>query len=271
MASSSPRNCHRAFFENIHKKTGTVLPEDPSLFEKTIIEGIKRAAWVLIQQDKAYTQENPPSRVTISSDSRLLLPDEAGRQNFTDLRGHLCRGCSNWPCQCKKKNKQQPHLLQPSRRTMPIVKPEWENFEPAPVKIQIDDLEKWIRRESIDKVTETKIIITGTTDAATQFRNLLRLAKAGKKVSTTVEVKARNRQTNVDIDIAFKADDAGLRNSKRQNPRRFSKMATPEFQASINLKAEMPISEVAKVLKNTLKTDDSNLKLALNLKPQREK
>ncbi len=97
----------RAFFENIHKKTGTVLPEDQSLFEKTIMEGVNRSSWVLIQQDKAYTQENLPSHVTISSDSRLLLPEEAGRQDFTDSRGHLCSGCSNWPCQCKK-DKPQP-------------------------------------------------------------------------------------------------------------------------------------------------------------------
>ncbi len=67
-----------------------------------------------------------------------------------------------------------------------------------------------MRRESIETVTETKIKLTGTTDAATQFRNLLRLAKAGKKVPTTVEVQAHNRQTNVDIDIDFKADDTGL-------------------------------------------------------------
>ena len=52
----------RAFFENIHKKAGTVLPENQSLFEKTIMEGVNRSSWVLIQQNKAYTQENLPSR-----------------------------------------------------------------------------------------------------------------------------------------------------------------------------------------------------------------
>jgi plastocyanin len=260
----------RAFFEKVHKKTGTVLPENQSLFEKTIIEGIKRAAWVLIQQGKAYTQESSPSRVTISSDSRLLLPEEAGKQNFTDPRGHLCPSCNNWPCQCRK----EPEKTTPSTSswtTVTVPKPDWEIFESAPVKIQIDDLEKWIRRESIDIVTETKMKLTGTTDAATQFRNLLRLAKAGKKVSTTVEVKARNRQTNLDIDISFKAEDAGLDTPAAKILDDLARWQLPEFEATINLKADMPISEVRELIKNTLKTDDSNVKLALNLKPKREK
>jgi len=263
----------RAFFENIHKKTGTVVPENPALFEKTIIEGINRATWVLIQQNKVYTQENPPNRVTLSSDSRLLLPEEAGRQNLTDPKGHLCKNCCNWPCQCRKEEQTtaQPPPSTSFWPTISSVKPDWENFEPAPVKIQIDDLEKWIRRENIDKITETKITLTGTTDAATQFRNLLRLAKAGKKVTTTVEVKARNRQTNVDIDINFKADDAGLETPSAKILDDLARWQLPEFQASISLKAEMPISEVRELLKNTLKTDNSNLKLALNIKPQREK
>ena len=254
----------------MHKKTGTVLPENQSLFEKTIIEGIKRASWVLIQQDKAYTQENSPSRVTISSDSRLLLPDEAGKQNFTDPRGHLCSNCNNWPCQCRKEtDKATPSTSSWTNVTVP--KPDWETFEPAPVKIQIDDLEKWIRRESIETVTETKIKLTGTTDAATQFRNLLRLAKAGRKVSTTVEVKARSRQTNLDIDITFKAEDAGLDTPAAKILDDIARWQLPEFEATINLKADMPTNEVRELIKNTLKIDDSNLKLALDLKPKREK
>jgi predicted transport protein len=151
-------------------------------------------------------------------------------------------------------------------------KPDWETFEPAPVKYQLEDLEKWTRREGIDAVTETKIRVNGTTDAATQFRNLLRLAKAGKKMSTTVEVKARNRQTNLELDVTFKADDAGLETPAAKILDDIGRWQLPEFEGTINLKAEnIPINEVRELLKNTLKTDDPKLKLALEIKPKREK
>ena len=128
-----------------------------------------------------------------------------------------------------------------------------------------------MRRENIETVTETTIKLTGTTDAAAQFRNLLRLAKAGKKVQTKVEVQAHNRQTNMDIDINFKADDSGLDTPAAKILDDLARWQLPEFEASINLKADMPINEVRELIKNTLKTDDSNVKLALNLKPKREK
>ncbi|MCX8151317.1 MAG: DUF499 domain-containing protein [Candidatus Bathyarchaeota archaeon] len=260
----------RALFEGIHKKTGTVLPENQSLFEKTILEGIKRAEWILIQQGKPYTQENPPNHVTISSDSRLLLPEEAGKQNFTDPKGHLCPNCTNWPCQCRKEPKTTTPLTK-SPWTTTLPKSDWETFEPAPVNIQIDDFEKWIRRENIDTLNETHIKITGTTDAATQFRNLLRLAKAGKKVTTTVEVKAQNRQTNLNIDINFKADDTGLETPAAKILDDIARWQLPEFEANITLKADIPTNELRDLIRTTLKSDDPNIKLALTLKPKREK
>jgi hypothetical protein len=258
----------RAFYENIHKKTGIVLPENQSLFEQTLLEGIKRGSWVLIQQDKAYAPESLPSRVTISSDSRLLLPDEAGTQGITDPRGHLCPNCHTWPCQCGKKP-EGPTLTPWTTET---ITKEWETFEPAPPKVQLEDLEKWTRREGIENITEARVTVSGTTDAATQFRNLVRLSKAGKKISTTVEIKARIFQTNLTLDTTFKADDAGLETPAAKILDDIGRWSLPEFEGTITLKAEkMPINEMRELLKNTLKTEDPNIKLALEIKPKREK
>jgi ABC-type dipeptide/oligopeptide/nickel transport system ATPase subunit len=258
----------RAFYENIHKKTGIVLPENQSLFEQTLLEGIKRGSWVLIQQDKTYAPESLPSRVTISSDSRLLLPDEAGRQGSTDARGHLCPNCHTWPCQCGKKP-EGPTLTPWTTET---ITKEWETFEPAPPKVQLEDLEKWTRREGIENITEARIIVSGTTDAATQFRNLVRLSKAGKKISTTVEIKARTYQTNLTLDATFRTDDAGLETPAAKILDDIGRWSLPEFEGTITLKAEkMPLNEIRELLKNTLKTEDPNIKLALEIKPKREK
>jgi len=258
----------RAFYENVHKKTGIVLPENQSLFEQTLLEGIKRGTWVLIQQDKAYAPENLPSRVTISSDSRLLLPDEAGRQGITDPRGHLCPNCHTWPCQCGKK----PEGTTITTWTTETITKEWETFEPAPPKVQLEDLEKWRRREGIENITEAKIKISGTTDAATQFRNLIRLAKAGKRITTSVEIRARTYQTNIQLEANFQADDAGLETPAAKILDDIGRWQLPEFEGTINLKAEkIPINEIRELLKNTLKTDDPKLKLALEIKPKREK
>ena len=258
----------RAFYENIHKKTGIVLPENQSLFEQTLLEGIKRGTWVLVQQDKVYAPENLPGRVVISSDSKLLLPNEAGRQGITDQRGHLCLNCHSWPCQCGKKPQEGPS---PGWAKETITK-EWEIFEPAPPKVQLEDLEKWTRREGIDTVTEARIKVSGTTDAATQFRNLVRLSKAGKKISTTVEIKARTFQTNLSLDATFRTDDAGLETPAAKILDDIGRWSLPEFEGTITLKAEkMPMNEIRELLKNTLKTDDPKLKLALEIKPKREK
>jgi hypothetical protein len=258
----------RAFYENVQKKTGIVLPENQSLFEQTLLEGIKRGTWVLVQQDKVYAPENLPSRVIISSDSKLLLPNEAGTQGITDQRGHLCPNCHLWPCQCGKK----PQEGQTPGWTTETITKEWETFEPQPPKIQLEDLEKWTRREGIDTVTEARIKVSGTTDAATQFRNLVRLSKAGKKISTTVEIKARTFQTNLSLDATFKADDAGLETPAAKILDDIGRWSLPEFEGTITLKADkMPMNEIRELLKNTLKTDDPKLKLALEIKPKREK
>jgi hypothetical protein len=258
----------RAFYENIHKKTGIVLPENQSLFEQTILEGIKRGTLVLLQQDKVYTQENLPTRVIISSDSQLLLPEEAGNRGITDPRGHLCPKCLTWPCQCGKK----PEETTITRRTTETIPKEWEPFEPAPPKVQLEDLERWRRREGIDIVTEAKIRVSGSTDVATQFRNLIRLAKAGKKISTTVEIKARTFQTNLTLDANFRADDEGLETPAAKILDDIGRWSLPEFEGTLTLKADkIPLNELRELLKNTLKTEDPNTKLSLELKPKRVK
>jgi len=258
----------RAFYENIHKKTGIVLPENQSLFEQTILEGINRGTWVLIQQDKVYAPENPPSRIIISSDSQLLLPEEAGKRELTDPRGHLCPKCLTWPCQCGKK----PEETTLTPWTTETITKEWEPFEPAPPKVQLEDLEKWTRREGIHTLTEAKIKVSGSTDVATQFRNLIRLAKAGKKISTTVEIKARTFQTNLTLDATFRADDTGLETPAAKILDDIGRWSLPEFEGTLTLKAdEIPVNELRNLLKNTLKTEDPNTKLSLELKPKRVK
>jgi len=257
----------RAFYENIHKKTGIVLPENQSLFEHTILEGIKRGTWVLLQQDRIYAPENPPSRAIISSDSQLLLPEEAGTRGLTDPRGHLCPNCLKWPCQCGKKPEEQPI----TRWTTETIPKEWEPFEPAPPKVQLEDVERWRRREGIDTLTEAKIRVSGTTDLATQFRNLIRLAKAGKKISTTVEIKARTYKTNLTLDATFRADDEGLETPAAKILDDIGRWSLPEFEATLTLKADkISVNELQKLLKNTIK-EDPNTKLSLELKPKRVK
>ncbi|MEM2463892.1 MAG: hypothetical protein QXY07_04335, partial [Candidatus Bathyarchaeia archaeon] len=267
--AQTPETTTKELYENVHKRPGVVLPETQSLFEQTIVNGVKRGTWILIQQNRVYAPENPPTHVIISSDSRLLLPDEAGRRGFTDSRGHLCPKCLAWPCQCVKPTPTGPSLI---TVTPPQVRPEWEIFEPAPPKIQLEDLEKWIRREGIETATEATIQVTGTTDAAIQFRNLIRLAKAGKKVSTTVEIKARTYKTNLMLDVTFRADDAGLETPAAKILDDVARWSLPEFEGTINLKAEsISIDELKRLLKDTMKMEDQNIKLSLKIKPKREK
>jgi hypothetical protein len=98
------------------------------------------------------------------------------------------------------------------------------------------------------------------------------LAKAGKKITTKVEIRARTYQTNIQLEASFTADDAGLETPAAKILDDIDRWQLPEFEGTINLKAEkIPINEIRELLKNTLKTDDPKLKLALEIKPEREK
>ena len=255
----------RTLYENIHRKTGIVLPENQSLFEQTILEGTKRGTWVLLQQGQTYAPEKVPARVIISSDSQLLLPDEAGKQNLTDPRGHLCEKCLSWPCKCGKKP------VIPSITdwgpTGPRT-PETTVFDMMQPKIQLEDLDKWIRREGIDTLSEASIRISGTTDAAPQFRNLVRLARAGKRATATVKTTVKVYEPNLTLDCTFKADDKSLDTAASKILDDMAKWSLPNFEAEITLKAEkFPVNELKELLKNTLKIDDPDIKLGLELKP----
>lgn len=259
----------RELYENIHKRPGIVLPESQSLFEKTIVEGVKRGVWVLIQQSKVYTPEYLPSHVIISSDSQLLLPEEAGRRGLTDPRGHLCPKCLRWPCQCGKKPEEE---TSPTPWETKPLTPEWETFEPAPPQLQLEDLGRWVRREGIESISEAIIQISGTTDAAIQFRNLIRLAKAGKRISTSVELKARAYQTNLTLDATFKALDDGLNKPAAKILDDIARWSLPEFEGTLNLKAErLTINELNQMLRGAIRAEDQNIKLGLKIKPKREK
>ena len=255
----------RTLYENIHRKTGIVLPENQSLFEQTILEGVKRGIWVLLQQGQTYAPEKVPPRAIISSDTQLLLPDEAGKRNLTDPRGHLCEKCLSWPCKCSKKA-----VVPPISEWGPAGPrtPETTVFDMLQPKIQLEDLDKWIRREGIETLSEASIRISGTTDVAPQFRNLVRLARAGKRATATVNTTIKVYEPNLTLDCTFKADDKGLDTPASKILDDMAKWSLPGFEAEIMLRAEkIPINELKELLKNTLKVDDPNMKLGLELKP----
>jgi len=87
-----------------------------------------------------------------------------------------------------------------------------------------------------------------------------------------VEISARTFLTNLTLDVTFKADDAGLETPAAKILDDIGRWQLPEFQGAITLKAEnIPINEIRNIIKNTLKTDDPKLKLALKIKPKRER
>lgn len=243
-----------------------ILPDSQSLFEQTIMDGVKRGIWILYQQNRIYAPENPPTRAIISSDVQLLLPDEAARRGLTDERGHLCKNCLSWPCKCGEIER----LKEPVPPGEPR-RPEWEPFEMAPPSTQLGDLERWVNREGIDTVSEAIIKVKGPTDVATQFRNMIRLARAGRHLVSRVKVTARTLETNLRLECTFEADDSGLDAPVAKLLDDIGRWALPDFEGEITLKAEtIPINELRELLK-TLKTDHPNAKLGLELKPIRAK
>ena len=258
----------QALFENLHRKIGVIIPENQELFERTLVEGVRRGLWVLIQQGKVYAPENPPSRVIISSDSRLLLPEEAGRQGLTDPHGHLCPKCQAWPCQCSKKPEEGP----PVPIHVDVISSEKEIFEPLPPSMLIEDLEKWARREGIEAATEVTIQISGATNAATQFINLLRLLRAGKKISTKVKVETKASLSDLRLEVTLEADEKGLEKTAVKILSNIAGWGLPGFEGSINIRGDdIQIDELKRQLRNTLGSEDSNIKVGLEIKPKRER
>lgn len=253
----------RALFEALHKKAGVVLPENQALFEKTIVEGIKRGTWVLKQNGSIYAPENPPTHVIISSDAILLLPEKAAELGLTDPRGHLCPKCLKWPCRCSHPpTPPPPPPLQKREEKVEI-------FEPAPPKLQLEDLDRWIRREGVDTIKEATIKFIGTTNVALQFKNLVRLARAGRKAATSVEIRARTYQTNLNLDLNFRAEESGLELPAAKILDDIPRWSLPEFEGIVHLKAEnFPISELRQLLRSAVGIDDQDMKIALEIKIQ---
>ena len=257
----------QALFENLHKKPGLTIPENQALFEHTLIEGVKGGLWVLSQQGKVYAPENPPTRVIISGDSHLLLPEEAGRRGLTDPRGRLCPKCQSWPCRCS-----QPPEGPPGPGPNPPPLPVLEIFEPSPPKSLLEDLERWIKREGVKTATEATIKISGTTNEAIQFRNLLRLLRSGKKLSTTVCVKMRTFLTDLTLDVNFEARDEGLEKPAAKILDDVAKWVLPEFEGKIQIKSDnIEIDDLRQMLKSALNIEDSTIKVGMDIKPKREK
>lgn len=260
----------RGLFEAIHKKPGVVLPCSQSLFEKTIRNGVESGLWVLVQQDQVFTPENLPRQVILSSDALLLLPEEAGRRGLTDPQGHLCRSCLKWPCKCEKT--QPPKGEEPFKPPTIGYRPEVEIFDPLPVSTQLEDLSKWMKREGFGFATRIAITVTGSTSAAPQFRNLLRLLKSCKGSSVAVEAKVAFSKQKLSVDISFRAEDEGLDAPAAKILDGIPSWDLPGFEGKIVLQSEaIDLEAVKQHLESSLNIADESVRLALEIKPKREK
>jgi len=79
---------------------------------------------------------------------------------------------------------------------------------------------------------------------------------------------------SVDCSISFKVDDAGLETPAVKILDDLGRWSLPEFEGTLTSKAEnnpIPLNELRDLLKNTLKTEDPNTKLSLELKPKQVK
>lgn len=266
--SGAQETTTRELFEAIHRKPGVVLPSSQSLFEKTIIKGVEQSTWVLVQQTNVFTPESTPNHVIVSSDARLLLPEEAFRRDLTDRSGHLCRKCLKWPCVC---NITQKPPVGPQPPTPPP--PAYEIFELQRPDLQIEDLQKWINREDIKEATEViiKIKILNEAYVIPEFRNLLRLIGSERGVSVSLGVSAYVRKENLNAEISLSAEGEGLEKPMVKILEYLPSWEVTEFEGEVALKSKSINLEVIHTqLQNALKTADENVWLELKIKPKRD-
>jgi hypothetical protein len=134
----------------------------------------------------------------------------------------------------------------------------------------IEDLEKWARREGIETATEVTIRILGATDVATQFINLLRLLRAGKKFSTEVKVKTKASSPDLKLEITLETDEKGIEKPAVKILNNIAGWGLPGFEGSIKIGGDdIQIDEIKRQLKNTLGSGDSNIKVGLEIKPKK--
>ena len=257
----------KKLYEELHRRAGVVLPANQSLFEETVRRGVEEGLWVLVQHGEVYAPERPPSKVVVSSDSVLLMPEEAGKRGLTDADGHLCPHCLEWPCQCERE----------AAETVETTSRPWaedlqvEDFLPLPVREQIDDMDRWSRRRGISGLTEAEISVSGSTDAARPFRNLMRLIEAGRKVTIGVDVRVQTSQEGLALNVEFKAEGKGLKMAAKLLDV-IPTLRLPDFEGTLIVKSDdkpLPVTELRDLIKNALGTDDPNVKLSLKLKPEK--
>lgn len=245
----------REIFDKLHNKPGSILPKDQTLFEQTVLKGIERGLWVLVQTGHVYTPEDVPSRVVVSLDAQLLVPEEAGRKGVTDQRGHKCKNCLNWPCTCG--------ITQPP--PPPTLPPEWKQFEYMKPSSQLEELERWVRREGVEFLSDAEISLRGTSEVAPQFRNLLRLSSAGRRLSLSVKVTLGAENANLQLHCEFHSNEKGLEEDAAKILDDAARWNVSQFEGTITMKTDRWEIDELKDLLRALKSD-AGTKIALNLK-----
>ena len=243
-------------FRLIHSKPGVILPKDQSLFEKTIQQGVERGLWVLLQAGHVYTPEDLPHRIVISSDSQLLAPEEAGRRGIADPRGHKCPKCLNWPCTCG--GMPPPPPPPPELRGL-------EHFEPLKPSSQLEELDRWIRRDGVESISDAEITLRGNSELLAQFRNLIRLTSTGeRKLLPHVRVTVTGEEAGFRLNCEFEAEPTGLEKPAAKIIDDAARWALPDFRGTITLKADhLPVTELRGLLQSVKDTEDAKLELRL--------
>lgn len=270
VASDLKETTSKELFERIHSKPGAILPKDQSLFEKTIQKGVEQGIWVLLQGAHVYTPEDLPSHVIVSSDAQLLSPEEAGRRGITDVRGHKCKNCLNWPCICVA----QP--CQPGQHWDTVQKKciddsteplrEWETFELMTPSSQLEELDRWVRSEGVEFLSDAEITARGSSELIPQFKNFVTLSSAGRSLSPKIRLTLDSQDPNMKLHCDFECNEKGLEQPAAKVLDDAARWHIPEFEGTVSLKADRFKVSDLKTLLQTLKSQEPGTKLALKLK-----
>jgi hypothetical protein len=87
-----------------------------------------------------------------------------------------------------------------------------------------------------------------------------------------VEVKTRTFQTDMTLDVTFKANDEGLEKPAAKILDDIARWGLQDFGGIVNVKGDnIEVDDLRQLLKNTLKIEDSTIRVGMDIKPKREK
>jgi hypothetical protein len=235
----------QTLFETFHIKPGLVIPATKKVFQDTILRGVHENFWVLRNNNKTYTKNDPPSSFNIDQLWEIWIREEADKQGLLVREeppkdGETAAG---------KKKPPTKVIKGPQPFTFP--------FQDSPADVLAKDLETYGKRERVSSLSKIVIKTSNDPSALYAIKNVITKLNPEEKCNLSLHLSAQRYAEPVySITADFKKSDMADPSVKaffdfipklHQNAEQFDLVLTLDWD-------EASIDDISKIMRDIKKT-----------------